>query len=77
MVKAMVNISEDANRILNVVKAKEGLKDKSQAIDFVVREYAQSILEPEYRPEFVDEMKRIEKEKRFKVKDVDAYFGLK
>ena len=32
MVQAMVNISEEANRVLNIVKAQYGLKDKSEAI---------------------------------------------
>ena len=39
MVQAMIDISEDANQILNIVKAKENLKDKSQAIEKVVLEY--------------------------------------
>ena len=30
MVQAMIRLSEDANRILNVVRAEYGLKDKSR-----------------------------------------------
>ena len=41
MVKAIVDISEDANRILNIVKAKEALKDKSDAINLVITIYGQ------------------------------------
>ena len=33
MVQAMINISEDANHVLNIVKAKYKLKDKSAAIE--------------------------------------------
>ena len=36
MVQAMIDISEHTNRVLNIVKAKFGLKDKSQAINVVV-----------------------------------------
>ena len=36
MVKAIVEINNDANRILNIVKAKENLKDKSEAINLVL-----------------------------------------
>tara|TARA_Y100000310_G_scaffold276920_1_gene294417 strand:+ start:1573 stop:1689 length:117 start_codon:yes stop_codon:yes gene_type:complete len=38
MVQAVININEHVNRVLNIVKAKFGLKDKSQAIDLVVNE---------------------------------------
>lgn len=73
MVQAIVNISEDSNRVLNVVKAKYGLNDKSQAIDRVVMEYAEQVLEPEYRPEFVKRIREIEKEPRRKI-DLDEFF---
>lgn len=69
MVKAIVDISEEANRILNVVKAKEALKDKSDAINLVVSIYGQEILEPQLRPEFIKEVFEAQKEKTIKVKD--------
>ena len=43
MVQAVINIDEHSNRILNIVKAKHGLNDKSQAINLVVREYEANI----------------------------------
>ena len=52
MVQAVINIDENVNRVLNIVKAKYGLKDKSQAINLVVYEYEESFLEPELRPEY-------------------------
>lgn len=52
MVQAVINIEEKTNRVLNIVKAKFGLKDKSQAINLVVDEYEQNFLEPELRPEY-------------------------
>jgi len=63
MVQAMVNISEEANRVLNIVKAQYGLKDKSQAINIVVDVYEKQLLEPGLRLEYVKKLKRIEKEK--------------
>ena len=39
MVQALVEIDENTNRVLNVVKAKYGLRDKGEAIKLVVREY--------------------------------------
>ena len=50
MVQAMININENANRVLNIIKAKHGLKDKSEAINLVVTEYEHILLEPELRP---------------------------
>ena len=63
MVQAVINIDERINRVLNIVKAKYGLKDKSHAITLVVSEYEKSFLEPELRPEYIKKLKRIEKEK--------------
>lgn len=77
MVQAMVNISKEANQILNIVKAKHNLKDKSEAIEFVTLDYGEEILEPELRPEFIEKMKRIEKEPSIKIKDFRKHFGLK
>ena len=66
MVQAMINVEENTNRVLNVVKAKYGLKDKSQAIDLVVAEYEQSILEPQLRPEYIEKLKAIEQKGKFR-----------
>ncbi len=61
MVNALVNISEEANRVLNVVKAKYGLKDKGQAIEKVAAEYAEHLLEPSFRPEFIRKAEKARK----------------
>ncbi len=63
MVQAMVNITENVNQILNIVKAKFGLKDKSEAINLVVSEYEQTLLEPELRPEYRTKIAQIAKSK--------------
>ena len=63
MVQAVIDIDEKTNRVLNIVKAKFGLKDKSQAINIVVNEYEQSFLEPELRPEYGTKLGKIMKGK--------------
>lgn len=71
MVQAMINISENTNHVLNIVKARFNLKDKSEAIEKVVLEYGGDLLEPELRPEFIQKIKKIEKEDKFNTfKDV-------
>lgn len=80
MVQAIINIKENTNRVLNILKAKYGLKDKSQAIDVMAKEYEQEILEPELRPEYIKKAKKIMKEKPVRVgtpKDLRKMMGLK
>ncbi len=67
MVKAIVNIDEKANRVINIVKAKENLKDKSDAINLIIEAYGKEMLEPELRPEFIIELLEAQKEKAVKV----------
>ncbi len=75
MVKAIVEIDENANRILNVIKARENLRDKSAAINLIVGEYGKELLEPELRPEFVKELLKAQKEKTVKVKDFSSRYN--
>ena len=77
MVQALVKINDDANRVLNVVKAKYELKDKGEAIEFVVHKYIEMENEPELKPEFIEKIKKIEKQKSIRVKDFGKKYGLK
>ena len=61
MVTATISIPENEDRILNVIKAKYGFKNKGQAIIFLLKEYEKQ-LEPEIRPEYLEKLKKIEKE---------------
>ncbi|MBT3465030.1 DUF2683 family protein [archaeon] len=76
MVQAMIKISNQANQILNIVKAKNNLNDKSEAIELVIKEYGKDIMEPQLRPEFIEKMKRREKESTIEIKDFKKHFGL-
>ena len=75
MPTAIVELDEEANHVINIVKAKYGLNDKSQAINQMAKEYGSEILEQELRPEYIEKLKRLEKEKSIPIKDVDAYFA--
>ncbi len=63
MTQAMIEIPAEANQILNIVKARYNLKTKSEAITKVVLESGFNLLEPELRPEYVEKLQRLEKEK--------------
>jgi len=75
MVQALVTLDEETNKVLNVVKAKHGLKDKAEAIEYVVHKFVE-LEEPELRSEFVQKMKRIGKQPSIRVKDFRKRYGL-
>ena len=62
MIQARLKISDRANHVLNIVKAKYNLKDKSAALDKLVAEYEEKILEPQFKPEFIEAVIETEKE---------------
>jgi len=73
MVQAIVNLGEQEDRVLNIVKGKYGFKNKSEAVNFVIEKFEEEFLEPELRPEYVRKIKNIEKEgKFFEYKSISA-----
>ncbi|MDO8556141.1 MAG: DUF2683 family protein [Nanoarchaeota archaeon] len=77
MVQALVTLDDNENRVLNVVKAKYNLKDKSEAVRFVIQRYVEVEDEPALRPDFIVKMKRIAKQKSIRVDDFAARYGSK
>lgn len=65
MVQNIININDVEDRVLNVVKAQQGFKNKSEAIAFILNVYAESFLEPEIRPEYLKKLKKIDEEGDF------------
>jgi len=63
MVQAIVNLGENEDRVIMVVKGKFGLKNKSEAINLIIDKFGQEILEPELRPEYKDRILKIDKGK--------------
>lgn len=63
MVQSIIDINEQEDRILNIVKAKYGLKNKSHAVAFIAQKYRDAFLEPELHPEFTDKLIQIKKQK--------------
>jgi hypothetical protein len=68
MVQSLVSLSEDTNRVLNIVKAKHGLRTTSEAIELVARAYAEELLEPGPRPEYVEKLERVKRERSIPVR---------
>lgn len=78
MVNVLVSISDRANRVLGIVKAKYGMKSKSQAVQHVIEEYEQDVLEPELRPEYIEKLQKLlkEKHKAIPVQNFRKRYGL-
>ena len=71
MVQNIIDIGEREDRVLNIVKAKFGFKNKSEAVAFIAQTYEESFLEPELRPEYLEKLKKIRKGKYFKFDSID------
>ena len=71
MVQAIISLGEYEDRILTIVKGKFGFKNKSEAINFVIDKYEESFLEPELRPEYIEKLNDIKKQKGIKFKSLD------
>jgi len=80
MVKAIVEIDEEANKVINVLKAQYGLKDKSQAINEMAKQYRVLVLESEISPQYLKKLERIYKEPIIRIGHGDDFrkrYGLK
>tara|TARA_Y100000031_G_C8028138_1_gene295845 strand:+ start:68 stop:307 length:240 start_codon:yes stop_codon:yes gene_type:complete len=77
MVQALIELDDNTNRVLNIVKAKFGLRDKGEAIQHVVSEYIEFEDEPELKPEFIKKMEEIKKQKSIRVDKFAEKYGLK
>jgi hypothetical protein len=81
MVKAIVQIDEEADKVLKHLKVEYNLRNKSEAINLMAREFKRFVrVEPEVRPEYVKELRRIHKGKHIRIGSVEDFkkrYGLK
>ena len=61
MTQALIQLSKEANTVLNIVKAKQNLKDKSAAVEAIIEHYIECKGEPDLKEEFIERIKRAEK----------------
>ena len=71
MVQAIINLGEREDRILTIVRGKFGIKNKSDAVNFVIEQYEQELLEPELRPEYIEKLEKIRKGKYIKYNSLE------
>lgn len=73
MVQAIVHLGEHEDRVLTIIRGKFGLKNKSDAVNFVIHQYEDELLEPELRPEYVEKLQHLERKGKFShYESVDA-----
>ncbi len=77
MVQCFVTLEDTSNRVVNIVKAKYGLRDKSEALNALISDYAESVLEPELRPEFVASVEKARKGPFKKVADFGKEYSVR
>jgi len=66
MVQNIIKISERENRIVNIVKAKYGLKNKNQALGLIIQTYEQNFLPDVLRP-----LEKTGRNSKIPVKDIN------
>lgn len=76
MINALIKLDENTNRILNLVKAKYGLKDKGEAVSVVVNKFIEMENEPELRPEFIEKIREIERQRSIVVDNFAKRYNL-
>ena len=71
MVQAIISLNEREDRILNIVKGKYGLKNKSEAVSLIIDKFEEELLEPELRPEYIEKLDKIEKQNGIKFRNIE------
>ncbi|MAH17745.1 MAG: antitoxin [Euryarchaeota archaeon] len=76
MINALIKLDERSNRVLNIIKAQLGLRNKSEAVQVAVQAYETEHLEPELRPSYVARLKELRDEESVEVTDFTERYGL-
>ncbi|MBN1941651.1 MAG: DUF2683 family protein [Candidatus Diapherotrites archaeon] len=63
MAKAVIDFDERQDRVLTIVKGKYGLGNKSEAANLIVAKFEEAFLEPELRPEYKEEILKVDRGK--------------
>ncbi len=79
MVQALVDISPRTNKLLNILKAFYGFRDKSKAIDFMAQQYEDEVFDREFKPGFIKQVLESEKRpaSRIKIEEFEKHFKIK
>ncbi|MEK6941197.1 MAG: DUF2683 family protein [Nanoarchaeota archaeon] len=73
MTQMLVKLEEHEDRVLTIVKGKYGLKNKSDAVKFVIDKFEMEMLEPALRPEYAEKLDKIKKQKGVQFKSMAEF----
>lgn len=62
MVYARIFLNDYANRVLNIIKAQFGFRDKSEALNKFIELHGEEVLEKESKEEYVKKLITLEKQ---------------
>lgn len=71
MVQAIIKFDDHQDRVLTIIKGKYGLKTKSDAVGFVINKFEKELLDPQLRPEYLEELNEIKKSKGKSFKNIN------
>lgn len=71
MVQAIITLGENEARVINIIKGKFGLKNKSDAISLIIEKYEEEFLEPNLKPEYKAKLSSIAKGKYLSKKEFE------
>lgn len=61
MISARLDLTEYTNKVLNMIKVKFDLKDKSEALNRFVNMFGEEVVEKEAKDEYIKELIEIDK----------------
>jgi hypothetical protein len=68
------DLGEYQKRVLDIVKGKYGMKNKSEALRFIIERFGEELLEPALKPEFRRELLSIDKGRFKKYRSIEELF---
>ena len=75
MSQVTVTLDKELDKVVGIIKSAYGISSKDKAIQFIIRDKADEILERELKPEFIAEMRHLEKTAKFKeYKSMDDFW---
>ncbi|MBS3060259.1 MAG: DUF2683 family protein [DPANN group archaeon] len=65
MSQVTVTLERNADKVVGIIKSAYGFSSKDKAIQFIIMETGEEIIERELRPEFVKKILNLEKKGKF------------
>jgi len=71
MVKLYLEIGEKQDKIVHLIKKKQGLDDYSETINYIISKYKEDCIDLEVNPEYIEKLLEIDLEPGIKFKTID------